>query len=207
MPIMGDTSPAGILAYWLGRSAEGPSAAESQRGRWYQGGPGVDAEIAERFGPYVELARDQGLSDWEGSPHGTLALVILLDQFTRNIYRGTRDAYSGDALALEIAIRALARGRDRSLSVPGRIFLYHPFHHAEDLIEQERSVTLLEGLERVAPGEWKPYVRQRVEGFGRHRDIVARFGRFPHRNCVLGRPSSREETAYLQDDPETFGQG
>lgn len=204
---MSDTIVRSIVDYWLGPSPEGPDAADAQRKMWYEGGPDVDAEIVERFGDHVVQARDGALDDWQGTSEGALALVILLDQFTRNIYRGTLGAYCGDDAAFAIATRAVAAGLDRALSVPGRIFLYHPFHHSEVLAEQDRVASLLEALEHEAPDEWKAYVRRSVEGFGRHRDIVARFGRFPHRNRVLERVCTPEEIAYLEGGPETFGQG
>jgi uncharacterized protein (DUF924 family) len=130
--------------------------------------------------------------------------VILLDQFTRNLYRGTPEAYCGDPIALAVATRALAL--DRALSIPGRIFLYHPFHHSEVIAEQNRGVALLERLEQESPPEWRGYLRRSVLGFERHRDTVARFGRFPHRNRVLGRPCTPAEVAFLEADPNAFGQ-
>ena len=204
---MSDSSAQAIVAFWLGDSIQGPEAANAQRSLWYQGGPEVDVEIHERFGSSAERAREGKLVDWERSPEGVLALVILLDQFTRNIYGGTPEAYSGDQLAWTIAKRALSTGLDRALPVTGRIFLYHPFHHSELLAEQQRAVALLEALEREAPDVWRTYLRRSVEGFGGHRDVVARFGRFPHRNKVLGRPSTPEEETYLASGAETYGQG
>ena len=196
-----------IVDYWLGASPEGPAAADAERERWYRGGPEVDREIRTRFAERVAEARAGRLAEWESTPEGALAVVVLLDQFTRNIYRGTAQAYCGDALALAVAGGALAIGHDRALSIPGRIFLLHPFHHSESLAEQERGVALLRSLEPLAPPAWRAYVRRAVEGFARHRDVVARFGRFPHRNRVLGRASTPEEIAYLEQEPASYGQG
>lgn len=204
---MDGTDAAAIVEYWLGTEPGSPDAAVARREVWYRGGPEVDAEIAARFGDRIEAACDGALTGWEGTPEGALALVILLDQFTRNVFRGTADVYRGDALAWQVADRAVAGGRDGALPVTGRVFLYHPFHHSESLAEQNRGVALLEAMEAGAPPEWRPYVRRCIEGFGRHRDIVARFGRFPHRNRVLGRKSTAEEMAFLEADPERFGQG
>ena len=200
-------APQDIVAFWLGASASGPDQAEGQRGLWYSGGPAVDAEITARFGDLVEQACCGELSGWENSAEGALALVILLDQFTRNIYRGTVDAYRGDALARDVTRRAIDRGLDDELPVVGRIFLYHPYHHAEQLSDQDQAIRLLEALRDQATPQWTPYLQRSVEGFTGHRNIVARFGRFPHRNRVLGRVSTPEEVAYLDGGPETFGQG
>lgn len=196
-----------IASYWLGDSTESPEKARARFELWYRGGPRVDEEIRRRFGARIAEARDGALREWEETGEGALALVILLDQFTRNIYRGTPEAYSGDALALAAAGRAVAMGSDRALSVTGRIFLYHPFHHVETLDGQNEGVRLLEVLEADSPPEWRSYVRRSVEGFGRHRDVVARFGRFPHRNRVLGRSSTAAEREFLAANPESYGQG
>ena len=196
-----------IVTYWLGDSVAGPEAADAQRELWYRGGREVDRHIEARFGEAVVRAREGELDAWVATAEGALALVILLDQFTRNIYRGSLEVYSGDALAFAIADRAVSTAIDLELPVTGRIFLYHPFHHSETLAQQNRGVALLESLEAEAASEWQAYVRRSVEGFGSHRDIVARFGRFPHRNRVLGRASTPEEEAYLDAGAETFGQG
>ena len=195
-----------IVSYWLGDSGKSPEAALTRHEIWYRGGSQVDEEIRGRFETHICRAREGKLTDWETSPEDQLALVILLDQFTRNLFRGTAEAYSGDRLAHRIATRAVNAGRDKSLSVAGRIFLYHPFHHSEDATEQNRGVALLETLEREAPDEWGAYIRRSIEGFGRHRDVVVRFGRFPHRNRVLRRKSTPEELTYLESEPETYGQ-
>lgn len=203
---MAEPTPQDILSYWLGESIETPETAEARHALWYRGGPAVDEEIRERFGQRVVEARGGALADWERSPEEMLALVVLLDQFTRNIYRGTPDAYSGDPLALAVTTRGLAAERDHALSIPGRIFLYHPFHHSERLVEQDRGVALLEGLEQESPADWRQYLGRSVEGFRRHRDTVAHFGRFPHRNRVLGRASTPEEIAFLEGSPNAYGQ-
>jgi len=132
--------------------------------------------------------------------------VILLDQFTRNTFRSTPRAYAGDAPALGLALAAIEDGTHRRLPVMGRIFLYHPLHHAESLALQDRGVALVDGIRHDVASEWHEFLDRRVAGFRRHRDIVARFGRFPHRNATLGREDTIEETRYLAGDHETFGQ-
>ena len=196
-----------IVAFWLDASLDGPEAALARRDWWYDGGASVDEEIQSRFGALVPPARKGLLLDWQATPNGALGLILLLDQFTRNIYRGTPDAYSGDALAYEIMNRAIDRNLDRALHPVARIWLYHPFHHAEQLEEQDKGIALLNGLLQSAPSLWHPYIQRSIKGWNRHRDVVARFGRFPHRNKVLGRQSTEEEHAFLAADGETFGQG
>ena len=140
-------------------------------------------------------------------PAGAAALVILLDQFTRNLVRGTARAWSGDPRAMQVASRTVAAGADVGLPVAARIFLYHPYHHSERPVEQEEGVRLFERLEREAGAAWSPYFARTLRFVRGHRDIVTRFGRFPHRNAALGRASTPEERAFLAEHPEAYGQG
>jgi uncharacterized protein (DUF924 family) len=196
-----------IVNFWLGDSVKSPELADLQHEVWYRGGESLDTEIRNRFGETVVLARDGALGNWEESPQGALALVIALDQFTRNIFRGTLEAYSGDEPARGILTRALEAGHDQSLPCTGRIFLYHPFHHSECLAEQNRGVALLEALASTCEPHWKDYAQRSATGFSGHRNIVAKFGRFPHRNRTLGRQSTAAESDFMTAGGETFGQG
>lgn len=196
-----------IVAFWLADSLDSPDTAFARRDWWYDGGTTVDDEIRSRFGPLVSRACNGTLADWQATPNGALALILLLDQFTRNIHRGTPDAYLGDAAAFEIVNEAIDRNLDRNLHPVARIWLYHPFHHAEQIDAQDRGLALLNTVLRSAPDPWHPYIQRSIKGWTRHRDIVARFGRFPHRNRVLGRQSTDEEHAFLAADGESFGQG
>jgi len=196
-----------IIAFWLGPSLESPDVAYARRDWWYSGPPEADAEIRTRFGALIEEACAGGLADWEETADGTLALILLLDQFTRNIYRNTTDAYRGDARAFEIVKRAIGRGQDAELHLVPRIWLYHPFHHAENIIEQDRGLELLNAVLDASAEEWHVYIRRSIKGWTRHRNIVARFGRFPHRNEVLSRENTEAERAFLNADGEAFGQG
>lgn len=195
-----------VVDYWLDDSITAPAAAFAQKGRWYRGGAEVDREIHEQFAPAVERALADCLSGWTKSSVGVLGLVILLDQFTRTLFRGTAGAFGGDLHAFKVAETAIANGLHRDLPVPGRIFLYHPFHHAEDVAAQDRGIKLVKKMLNEYPAEWHAYIQQSVEGFTRHRNIVATFGRFPHRNAVLGRKTTMEEQAYLDDGADRFGQ-
>lgn len=198
---------AAINAFWLGESQSSPEAGLARKDWWYRGGEIVDNEIRARFGQYVELACQRKLMDWAESGDGALASILLLDQFTRNIYRHTPAAYGGDACAFEIVEAVVAKGLDHELHPVSRIWLYHPFHHSEHLVEQDNGLSLLEQLKASASDEWQPYVQHSINGWTRHRNIVARFGRFPHRNEVLGRESTEEELAFLSKGAEAFGQG
>lgn len=177
--------PDEILAFWF---------APETRERWFAPDPAFDAEIARRFGPLIEEAADGRLALWAREPHGSLALCILLDQFPRHVWRGTARAFAYDGFARRVAHEALASGQDRELAPEERLFLYLPLEHSEDLSDQERCVELV-----VALGDptWLDYAV-------RHRDIIARFGRFPHRNAALGRASTAEEEAFLQGPNSSF---
>lgn len=200
---------ADIVTFWLADSRDNPDRASDRRDWWYRGGPAVDEEIHARFGDAVRRActRDPEIMAWRDTPEGALALVLLLDQFTRNIRRGTVDAYAGDPLAFEVVEHAIDRGLDRALHPVARIWLYHPFHHSEAVEEQDRGLGILRALKRDAEPAWQAYVDRSIQGWTRHRDIVARFGRFPHRNAVLGRDSTAEELAHMAAGGESFGQG
>ena len=174
-----------VIAFWFA-----PGLDE----RWFVADPAFDAEIRERFQPLVERAAAGDCDDWIGSPRGALALCLLLDQFPRNIWRGSPLAYACDAKAREVSRAVIAAGLDRQLPAQQRPFLYLPFEHSEDLADQERCVDLMRDLDDE---ELLDYAR-------RHRDIVARFGRFPHRNDVLGRESTAEEVEFLQQPGSSF---
>lgn len=196
-----------IVQFWLGPSLDSPDLAYGRRDWWYRGGVAVDNEIRDRFGTEVSRACCRELMDWQETPNGAFAMILLLDQFTRNLYRNTPDAYLGDACAFEVVNHAIDQKLDLELHPVGRIWLYHPFHHAETIEDQERGGALLQHVRESAPSEWHRYIDRSIWGWGRHRDIVARFGRFPHRNAVLGRESTEEEIAFLAENGESFGQG
>lgn len=172
-------TPDEVVAFW--REA-GPD-------RWFNKDEDFDQACRDRFLLTYEAAARGDLNDWELTPGGALAVVLLLDQFPRNMFRGTRRVYATDHAALMAADRAVERGRDREVAPELRRFFYLPFMHSEALHHQDRSVTLNEGLGDPEVLKWA----------GHHRDIIARFGRFPHRNDLLGRESTPEEEAFLRD--------
>jgi uncharacterized protein (DUF924 family) len=184
-----------ILDFWFGR----PGTPEFGRARdfWFRKDPAFDAELRTRFGTVIEAGLAGGLEDWP-SPRGTLARVVLLDQFTRNSFRDTPRAFAGDAQALAIAAQAIARGDDDALAAVERWFLYMPFQHAESLGAQERSVELFRRLrDEAGLADPLPFAEK-------HAEVIRRFGRFPHRNAILGRASTPEEIEFLTTHGSRF---
>ncbi len=187
---MSATTPAEVLEFWFGT----PEAADTEAvtSRWFRKDPAFDREIEQRFGALMEQALAGQLQDWAWQPGPALARILLLDQFTRNVFRDTPRAFAGDALALDYAKAMVAQGQDAELAPLHRVFAYLPFEHAEDLAAQEQSLALFGRLANESPtmASYLDYAR-------RHQEIVARFGRFPHRNKLLGRASTPEEAEFL----------
>ena len=180
-----------ILDFWLG-------ARTAARDEWFRKDPAFDAAIRAHFGATVEAALGGAFSAWTGEPRGALALVLLLDQFTRNLYRGTAKMFAGDARALAIAEAAVAAGHDRALGSFERWFLYMPFEHAEDPAAQDRSIALFARLAEETG------IESPLEWADKHAVVVRRFGRYPHRNAILGRVSTPEEIAFLARPGSSF---
>jgi uncharacterized protein (DUF924 family) len=185
-----------ILAFWFG-AQEGLDR-EATRKRWFSKNPAFDAQIRDRFLADHEAAAAGVLARWAESARGALALIITLDQFPRNLFRDTPRAFATDAKALQVAQDAVRRELDRELPATERLFVYLPFEHSEDLAAQERSVELITQLE----GE--PDMASVIDYARRHRAVIARFGRFPHRNRILGRASTAEELAFLREPGSAF---
>jgi uncharacterized protein (DUF924 family) len=172
-----------VLAFWF-----------SDRDHWWRKSADFDEEIRRRFGPlHAEITNGEH-DDWRKTPAGTLAYVIVLDQLSRNMFRNDARAYGSDDRALAASREALSRGDDGALSVDERTFLYMPLMHSEDVTDQERSVALFGSL-----GD-----DDSLRAAERHRDVIRRFGRFPHRNAVLGRASTAEELAFLKEPGSSF---
>ena len=174
-----------ILKFWFEDSTET---------QWFEKDPEFDRQIENRFSQLVEAAAEGKLDNWLETPRGTLAYILLLDQFTRNIHRGSGKAFAADAKARAAAAIALEKSYDQGFSDKEKTFLYMPFEHSETLEDQERSVTLFTAL-----GD------DRLTDYAiRHRDIIARFGRFPHRNDILGRKSTEAEQTFLKQPGSSF---
>lgn len=183
-----------VLDFWFGPT---PSMSERRR-LWFGKDAATDALLRERFPPLLEEARAGGLGDWLDDPEGALALIVLLDQFSRNIHRDTPLAFAADPLALAYAREALDRGHDRQLAPVRRIFLYLPFEHSENLADQRQSVKLFAQLDGA------PEAGDVFDYALRHYVVIQRFGRFPHRNDILGRESTAEEEAFLKEPGSRF---
>jgi len=192
-----------ILRYWFDEVGDWDFPPEREA-MWFGKDPEVDAEIRRRFGTDVERAAAGLLDDWAETPRGRLALVVLLDQFPRNIHRGKPAAFAHDGKALALAREGVARGHDRALRPIERAFFYLPFEHAESREAQAASVRLFRALLDEAPPEAKDRFRVFHDYAVAHQRIIDRFGRFPHRNEILGRETTPEEAAFLQQPGSSF---
>ena len=185
-----------VLDFWFGV----PESPERGRPRkcWFEKDEAFDAEVRSRFVRVHRRAAAGKLSRWERTPHAALALAVVLDQFPRNMFRGEARAFAADALALRVARRTVDHGFDRLLRPVERWFVYLPFEHAEDLAAQRRAVALFAGLagDPDSPGA--------IDYAHRHCNIISRFGRFPHRNAILGRESTAEEKVFLSQPGSAF---
>lgn len=192
--------PTAVLDFWFG--APGSAERGKARAEWFRKDPAFDEAIRLAFGAAVERALAGGFGEWCLDAPGALARVLLLDQFTRNIFRDTPRAFAGDARALATAQDAVARGFDRELDRAlghyGRWFMYLPFEHAEDDAIQRRSLELCGALSRES-GDDGPLTWAQ-----KHADVYFRFGRYPHRNAILGRLSTPEEIAFLAEPGSSF---
>jgi uncharacterized protein (DUF924 family) len=181
----GELTPESVLGFWFG---------ELTQEQWFRSTPELDAAMAARFGHALAAAREGAFDEWAGAPDGALALLLLLDQLPRNIHRNSALAFASDPKARAVARAAVAAGFDRQVPPERRGVFYLPFEHSEDMADQDRSVALFAALGEPVQLD---YAR-------RHRDVIARFGRFPHRNPWLGRESTAEEIAFLAGRDEPF---
>ena len=187
-----------ILNFWF---------EEHSSEHWFIPPPTFDQEIKSNFGDLVHQARTPSLDHWSNNPNGTLALLLLLDQFPRNIFRGTPDAFSSDTKALDVAVKGIAKGYDRMMQPMQQAFFLLPLMHSEQLLAQIAGIAGYEGMAQRCSG-----VDEKAKGFAevglgmavRHKDAIARFGRFPSRNGILGRESTVEEVEFLKEHPSGF---
>ena len=184
-----------IHQFWFGPLDDAGFAAPQQNRLWFSASEETDATVRSRFGHLVTRALAGGLNLWAADDRGLIALLLLLDQFTRNIYRGTPESFAGDAAALELVQPVVASKRHKALPPIHQVFLFMPFEHCENLAVQEECLRLFSALaDRSDAVRINESARYAVA----HRDVIARFGRFPHRNAILGRESTTEELAYLE---------
>ncbi|MDO5692406.1 MAG: DUF924 family protein [Pseudomonadota bacterium] len=192
-----DTTPADVLRFWLGAHPIEAAAMQRVQSQWFQKNEAFDAELRARFGPTIAAARAGALDAWTQDADGRLALLIVLDQFTRNAFRGQPGSFAADAQALRIALEGLERGHDQAVPPMARIFCYLPLEHAEDAAMQARSVALFQALRDAPDAEPKTFFDVTLDFARKHQDVIERFGRFPHRNAILGRESTAVERDYL----------
>jgi uncharacterized protein (DUF924 family) len=196
--------PEAVLAFWMGPPGSAAEVAGRQRTLWFGKSAANDQLVAKRFADTLRAATDGRLDHWAGTARGRLALVIVLDQFPHHIHRNQPQAFATDPQALALSLDALNAGEDRQLAAIERVFLYLPLEHAESNEMQDLSVSLFEKLAREAAADERALFDNFLDYARRHRDVVARFGRFPHRNEILGRPSTAAELEFLKQPGSRF---
>jgi uncharacterized protein (DUF924 family) len=196
---MGDSANETILKFWFGRPEEAVLPSEERAQVWFGDSPEVDKEIKSRFSEYLKQAIAGQCTEWEQTSRAQLALIILLDQFSRHIYRNSPDAFAQDDYALSVCLRGLEKQHDHQLDLMERVFYYYPLLHSEHLVHQERSLQAYQSLMEVAFPETQIIYESFLKFANHHYTIIRRFGRFPQRNVVLSRESTDEETNYLKE--------
>jgi uncharacterized protein (DUF924 family) len=193
--------PEDVLHFWLGAPGDPPMRNAE---KWWKKDAAFDDECRQKFGHLIEAGVRGELADWKKTPHGRLALVVLFDQLSRNVFRGTPRSFAQDPLARDAALEAITLGDERTFSTMERAFLYMPLMHAEDVGLQHQCVASFSRLASQAPAELKKTIEEYVDYAKKHEEIVERFGRFPHRNAILGRESTKEEDAFLKTPGSSF---
>jgi uncharacterized protein (DUF924 family) len=196
--------PDSVLAFWFGPPGSATEIAGRQRKLWFGKSPENDRAVIDRFAATLAAATAGRLDHWAHTPRGRLALVIVLDQFPHHIHRDQPQAFATDPQSLALSLDALESGEDKKLAPIERVFLYLPLEHAESLELQERSVSLYEQLAHQAAADERALFDGFLDYARKHRDVVARFGRFPHRNVILGRPSTPDELEFLKQPGSRF---
>jgi len=195
-----------ILEFWFGDTLDDPAGAAARNQIWFGSDGALDREIRTRYHSLMERAAASELDNWRVAPRGSLALILLLDQFPRNAHRGTARAFATDPAALAVCKRGIERAFPDHLGPVEHMFFLLPLTHSEQLGDQNRAVQLFEDLLISSPAPWRQQLGIAAESARKHRQVIRRFGRFPHRNAVLGRDSTAEETAYLEGGGESWGQ-
>lgn len=197
-------TPDTIREYWFGALEDAAVTARERARLWWSKNPESDDEIRRRFESWVIKAGSGELDNWASNPQDRLALILLTDQFPRSIYRDLAKAFAFDSKALSLALTGIDAGFDAALRPLEKVFFYLPLEHSESLADQNRSVSLFQKLVDDASPDQKPTFAEYLDFAARHRDIISRFGRFPHRNKALGRISTSEELSFLQQPGSGF---
>lgn len=195
---------AGLLEFWFGALSDPAALDAGHAEHWFRDGRAWDIPLRERFGSLHERARRGELDAWTSTPHGRLALILLLDQCPRHIHRGHAEAFASDRLAQQHALIGIVRGDDAGLHPAERLFHYLPLEHAEDIVLQAASVAAFMRLHAETPPALRVHSAGWLDFAERHRAVIARFGRFPDLNPLLGRPSTPEEQAFLAEPGSSF---
>jgi len=194
-----------VLEFWFGKCAADGALDRAKQKMWFSDGRNYDAAIRKQFGKLHRRARRGELdAEWAATPRGRIALIVVLDQFSRHIHRGTATAFAQDPAAQRLADAGVEQGADRALVPAQRAFFYLPFEHAEDLQLQRLGARLFERLATEVAPAWRKEYTSFADYSGHHRDIIERFGRFPHRNSILGRESTAEELEFLKQPGSSF---
>lgn len=196
-----------ILAFWFKEQQLSAPQIDGRMDIWFGEDPLFDEEVARRFSNDVESASEGRLDHWGQDAHGRLALILLLDQFRRNIYRNTADAFALDKAALKLCVEGAMEKKDKGLTPIQRAFFYMPLQHAESRKVQKKSVEIYRRLAEAVSATYRETFDTIAQFAELHADIVEQFGRFPHRNTILNRTNTPEENEYLSGDAPTFGQG
>jgi len=197
-------TPDAVLDFWFGAPGSGADVAARQRALWFAKSAANDRIVAERFAETLVAAGKGELAGWTATPRGRLALIVVLDQFPHHIHRDHGQSFAYDALSLALAMEMIQRGEDAHVTPIERVFVYLPLEHAESMAMQDLSVALYEKLAREAAAAERGLFDGFLDYARKHRDVVARFGRFPHRNELLGRPSTPEEIEFLKQPGSRF---
>ena len=199
-----DPAAGSVLSLWFGPTSPDGRVDDEHRRRWFAKDDAFDALLRGQFLALHAAVVARQHEGWLETPSGRLAYVIVLDQFSRNMFRGTPGMFASDPQALHVAVQGIDRGEDRGLPEDWRTFLYMPLMHSERLADQERCVALFMAARDAAPGVARASWENAVKFAEMHRDVVARFGRFPHRNVILGRASTPGEETFLKEPGSSF---
>jgi uncharacterized protein (DUF924 family) len=195
-----------LLQFWFGRATHAPAEARENAERWFRQSDDFDNAIRAQFGDFPARAAAGKFDQWRDNPHSTLALVVTFDQLPRNLFRRTPQAFQFDPLAREVTAIAIAANVPILVHPIEAVFFYLPYEHAEDLAMQAQCAAGYEAIRGRVPRDWHGLLSEFVQAGREHREMIERFGRFPHRNQALGRKNTAEEEAYLQAGAKTYGQ-
>jgi uncharacterized protein (DUF924 family) len=203
---MGNSDIQRVLDFWFEGTGMNSPRVDSRMDRWFGADEDLDSQIRDEFSDLIQQASEQSLMGWAETPEGCLALIVLIDQFRRNIYRNTAEAFTLDHLALKLCIDGTLAGMHKKLSPIQRVFFFMPLQHSESVPIQQKSVGIYQALAEDVTDTMRETFLTTAQFAELHRDIVVEFGRFPHRNEILGRQNTDAEAGYLADDSPNFGQ-